>query len=85
MSVSGAQVPPGSQRFYTVEECALLLRVSRMTVYREIHAQQIPAIKIRRRWVVPAIYVDDKVQEALQAVTGMNSGEHLAVDGEREA
>ncbi len=67
MSCTGQRANSGLQLFYTVEECAAILRVSKMTIYREIHAQQIPAIKIRRRWVVPGSYLEQKAQEGLSA------------------
>lgn len=54
-----------SKRFYTVPEAAELLRVSEVTLYREIRANRFPAIKIRGRYVVPAKAIDDLEQEAL--------------------
>jgi excisionase family DNA binding protein len=75
MSSTGDGAQPGLQLFYTVEECASILRVSKMTIYREIHAQQIPAIKIRSRWVVPGSYVERKVQEGLSARTETDAGD----------
>jgi len=53
------------KRFYTVPEAAELLRVSEVTLYREIRANRFPAVKIRGRYVVPAKAIDDLEQEAL--------------------
>jgi excisionase family DNA binding protein len=56
-----------AKRFYTVPEAAELLRVSEVTLYREIPESRFPALKIRGRYVVPAKAIDDLEQEALAA------------------
>jgi excisionase family DNA binding protein len=56
-----------SKRFYTVPEAAELLRVSEVTLYREIRENRFPALKIRGRYVVPAKAIDELEQEALAA------------------
>lgn len=38
----------------TVTEVAHALRVSRMTIYREIHAGRLPALRVGRSFRVPA-------------------------------
>jgi excisionase family DNA binding protein len=53
------------KRFYTVPEAAELLRVSVVTLYREIRENRFPALKIRGRYVVPAKAIDELEQEAL--------------------
>ncbi|MDN4614024.1 helix-turn-helix domain-containing protein [Leifsonia sp. F6_8S_P_1B] len=40
-------------RFLTVAEVADMMRVSRMTVYRLVHAGQLPAIRFGRSFRVP--------------------------------
>ncbi|MEE6282547.1 helix-turn-helix domain-containing protein [Georgenia sunbinii] len=50
------QQPP---RFLTVAEVADLLRVSKMTVYRMVHAGDIPAVRVGRSFRVPQQVVDE--------------------------
>ena len=40
-------------RFLTVAEVALVMRVSRMTVYRLVHAGNLPAVRFGRSFRVP--------------------------------
>lgn len=40
-------------RFLTVAEVADMMRVSRMTVYRLVHAGELPAIRFGRSYRVP--------------------------------
>ena len=40
-------------RFLTVAEVAAVMRVSRMTVYRLVHAGELPAIRFGRSFRVP--------------------------------
>lgn len=47
-------------KFMTVTEVAGMMRVSRMTVYRMIHAGDLPAVRFGRSYRVP--------QEAVQAI-----------------
>ena len=42
----------GNVRFYTVAEVAALLRVSKMSVYRLIHAGQLEAVRFGRSFRV---------------------------------
>ncbi len=49
-------------RFLTVAEVAELMRVSKMTVYRLIHAGELPAVRFGRSYRVP----EEAVTEALQ-------------------
>ncbi|HZZ50634.1 MAG TPA: helix-turn-helix domain-containing protein [Pseudonocardia sp.] len=42
-------IPSGLVELVTVNEAAALLRVSQMTVYRLIHANALPAIRVGRR------------------------------------
>lgn len=48
-------------RFVTVAEVAVMMRVSRMTVYRLVHSGELPAIRFGRSFRVP----ESAVAEAL--------------------
>ncbi|MCO1658106.1 helix-turn-helix domain-containing protein [Pseudonocardia sp. S2-4] len=54
--------------FYTVAEVARLLRVNRATIYRAIAADAFPAVRVRGRYVIPAVALDQLAAEA--AVSG---------------
>ncbi|MFG6402059.1 MULTISPECIES: helix-turn-helix domain-containing protein [unclassified Microbacterium] len=49
-------------RFLTVAEVAEVMRVSKMTVYRLVHAGELPAVRFGRSYRVP----ESAVVEALQ-------------------
>ncbi|UQN16146.1 helix-turn-helix domain-containing protein [Gulosibacter sp. ACHW.36C] len=48
-------------RFLTVAEVAELMRVSKMTVYRMVHAGDLPAVKFGRSYRVPESAVQDTI------------------------
>jgi excisionase family DNA binding protein len=51
-----AESPTGeslSGGFLTVAEVAALMRVSKMTVYRLVHAGELPAVRVGRSFRVP--------------------------------
>ena len=48
-------------RFLTVGEVAELMRVSRMTVYRMIHAGELPAVRFGRSFRVPESAVSQAI------------------------
>ncbi len=50
--------------FLTVAEVADMLRVSRMTVYRWVHAGDMPAVRFGRSFRVPQAAVDEFLQQA---------------------
>jgi len=50
-------------RFLTVAEVASIMRVSKMTVYRMVHAGELPAIRVGRSFRVP----EDAVQRYLRS------------------
>lgn len=50
--------------FLTVAEVAEMLRVSRMTVYRWVHAGDMPAVRFGRSFRVPATAVESFMEEA---------------------
>lgn len=52
-------------RFMTVTEVAEMMRVSRMTVYRMIHAGELPAVRFGRSYRVP----ESSVEQVLQTGT----------------
>ena len=45
-------------RFLTVAEVASIMRVSKMTVYRMVHAGELPAVRVGRSFRVPQDEVD---------------------------
>lgn len=49
-------------RFLTVAEVADVMRVSRMTVYRMVHAGELPAIRFGRSFRVPESAVEAVVK-----------------------
>ena len=51
-------------RFLTVAEVADMMRVSKMTVYRMVHAGELPAIRFGRSFRVP--------ESAVHEVIGLN-------------
>jgi len=56
---------PSAPRFLTVAEVAQLARVSRMTVYRMVHAGDLPAIRVGKSFRVPEAAVDEMLSEGL--------------------
>src|ERR1700689_2820713 len=53
------ETPLSDVRFLTVAEVALILRVSRMTVYRLVHSGELEAIKVGRSFRVPEAAVNE--------------------------
>lgn len=56
-------------KFMTVTEVADMMRVSRMTVYRMIHAGDLPAVRFGRSYRVPLEAVQSIVSDT-DAATG---------------
>lgn len=54
--------------FYDVQNVADMFRMSRMTVYRAIRSGELPAVRIRGRWLVPARVVEALVASAEAAL-----------------
>ncbi|WP_104163002.1 helix-turn-helix domain-containing protein [Cryobacterium sp. N22] len=52
-------------RFLTVAEVAEVMRVSRMTVYRMVHAGELPAVRFGRSFRVPESAVLRAIQPTL--------------------
>ena len=53
--------------FYTVAEAARLLRVDRATLYRAIRQDGFPAVRVRSRYVVPAVAVERLADDAVES------------------
>jgi len=47
------QAGAGEVQFLTVAEVAAMMRVSKMTVYRLVHAGELPAVRVGRSFRVP--------------------------------
>ena len=59
---------------YSVAEAARRLDVSPMTLYREIAAGRLAAIRIRDRLLIPRITLERLVDEAIDAATEPMAG-----------
>ena len=55
-------------RFLTVAEVAEIMRVSKMTVYRLVHAGELPAIRFGRSYRVPESAVADAMRPRVSDV-----------------
>lgn len=53
-----------NSRFMTVAEVAEMMRVSKMTVYRLVHAGDLPAVRFGRSYRVPETAVEDYLKTA---------------------
>jgi excisionase family DNA binding protein len=51
-------------RFLTVAEVASMMRVSKMTVYRLVHAGDLPAVRVGRSFRVPEKAVQDYLRHS---------------------
>jgi excisionase family DNA binding protein len=51
-------------RFLTVAEVATIMRVSKMTVYRLVHAGELPAVRVGRSFRVPEEAVHDYLRQS---------------------
>jgi excisionase family DNA binding protein len=51
-------------RFLTVAEVAAIMRVSKMTVYRLVHAGDLPAVKVGRSYRVPEQAIHDYLRQS---------------------
>lgn len=57
------QLNGSAPQFYTVAEVADLTRVSKMTVYRMVHAGDLPAVRVGSSYRVPKSAVDQLLGE----------------------
>lgn len=62
------QVPSGPPTFYDVREVAQMFKASRMTVYRAIRSGELPAVRLRGRWTVPAKVIEALIAQATEAL-----------------
>ena len=53
--------------FYTVTEAASLLRMNRATLYRAIREDGFPAVRVRSRYVIPAVAVERLAADAVES------------------
>jgi excisionase family DNA binding protein len=51
-------------QFLTVAEVAAMMRVSKMTVYRLVHAGELPAVRVGRSFRVPELAVNGYLENA---------------------
>jgi len=59
-----ANRPLAEVKFLTVAEVATVMRVSKMTVYRLVHAGTLPAVRVGRSFRVPEQAVHDYLNHA---------------------
>ncbi len=64
----GSEQVSVAPKFYDVRDVAQMFQMSRMTVYRAIRGGELPAVRIRGRWLVPAKVIEALVSEAEAAV-----------------
>ncbi|MGA7205424.1 MAG: helix-turn-helix domain-containing protein [Specibacter sp.] len=67
--------------FLTVQEVAELMRVSKMTVYRMVHAGELPAVRFGRSYRVPANAVETFLKSAVVDGPGAHNGPGSAQTG----
>jgi excisionase family DNA binding protein len=58
------QTGPTKVQFLTVAEVAAMMRVSKMTVYRLVHAGELPAVRVGRSFRVPEAAVHAYLENA---------------------
>jgi len=58
----------GRVRFLTVLEVAEVMRVSKMTVYRLLHAGELPGVRVGRSFRVPQDALDAYLRSSATAV-----------------
>ncbi len=64
MAAGSGERPLSEVRFVTVAEVAAIMRVSKMTVYRLVHAGELPAVRVGRSFRVPEQAVHDYLRES---------------------
>jgi excisionase family DNA binding protein len=60
-----AAAPLSEVQFLTVAEVAARMRVSKMTVYRLVHAGELSAVRVGRSFRVPVHAVDDYLRAGM--------------------
>ena len=69
---------PPRPAFLTVEEVADVLRVDAVTIYRAIRAGEFPAVKIRKRYVIPRRAIDMLVEDVMASGSCVDIAEWTA-------
>ncbi len=64
MAASTPGEPISEVKFLTVAEVATAMRVSKMTVYRLVHAGDLPAVRVGRSFRVPEDAVNDYLRKS---------------------
>jgi excisionase family DNA binding protein len=72
--------PPEGPRFLSVSDAARILAVSEVTLYRAIRSGKFPAVKVRGRYVVPAVALD-AMERAAVATAGLIDAGAWVVSG----
>ncbi|MHA7303800.1 helix-turn-helix domain-containing protein [Arthrobacter sp. TMN-49] len=67
--------------FLTVQEVAEIMRVSKMTVYRMVHAGELPAVRFGRSYRVPQNAVETLLKGAVVDGTGASGTSGSAQTG----
>jgi excisionase family DNA binding protein len=62
-------------RFFTIDEAASILRVSRVTIHRKLSSGEIPAARLGKRVLIPAAWFKGLIGEALPETPDELSGE----------
>ena len=63
-AVGASDRPLAEVSFLTVAEVASVMRVSKMTVYRLVHAGTLPAVQVGRSYRVPEQAVHDYLDQS---------------------
>ncbi len=61
---NGSQTELSEMSFLTVSEVALIVRVSKMTVYRLVHCGDLEAVRVGRSFRIPESSVDKYLKES---------------------
>jgi excisionase family DNA binding protein len=52
-------------QFFTIDEAALILRVSRMTIHRKLSSGEIPAARLGKRVLIPTAWFQGLIMKAV--------------------
>jgi excisionase family DNA binding protein len=66
-------------RFHTVDEAAAILRTTKFTLYRAIHAGEFPAVKTRRRYAIPARALDEMEDAAVTTGSVVDAADWMLI------
>ena len=59
--------------FLTVPEVAIVLRISKMTVYRMLHKEVIDSIRVGRSFRIPRAEVERVLRQGVPVVSGVSA------------